>query len=165
MKKLLPIVIAIVLAAALLIWQFGNQGKAGPDVTYHTLDGRQVSSQELHGKVVLVKFWATSCVTCVQQMPGTTEVFEKYGPRGYEVIAVAMDYDPIEYVRNFTEKRKLPFMVAHDASGEIAEAFGKVQLTPTAFLIDKQGRIVKRYLGNYDKDAFVRTVEQALAAS
>lgn len=165
MKKLLPILIVVVLAAGALVWQFGGQDKGAPDVTYHTLDGRQVSSQDLRGKVVLVKFWATSCVTCVQQMPGTTEVFEKLGPRGYEVIAVAMDYDPIEYVRNFTERRKLPFMVAHDASGEIAHAFGDVQLTPTAFLIDKRGRIVKRYLGNYDKDAFVRTVEQALAAS
>lgn len=165
MKKLLPIVVAIVLAAGVLLWQSGNPGKAAPDVTYHTLDGRALSSEALRGKVVLVKFWATSCVTCVQQMPGTAEVFEKLGPQGYEVIAVAMDYDPIEYVRNFTEKRKLPFTVAHDASGEIAQAFGNVQLTPTAFLIDKQGRIVKRYLGNYDKDAFVRTVEQALAAS
>ncbi|MCB5363693.1 TlpA family protein disulfide reductase [Pusillimonas sp. CC-YST705] len=164
MKKILAIVVAVVLVAGALFWQFGNAGKAAPDVTYHTLDGRQLSTQDLRGKVVLVKFWATSCVTCVQQMPGTAEVFEKLGPSGYEVIAVAMDYDPIEYVRNFTERRKLPFMVAHDASGDIAQAFGDVQLTPTAFLIDKKGRIIKRYLGNYDKDAFVRTVEQALAA-
>lgn len=165
MKKLVPILLVIVLAAGALVWQFGGQGESAPEVTYHTLGGRQVTSQELQGKVVLVKFWATSCVTCVQQMPGTAEVFEKFGPRGYEVIAVAMDYDPIEYVRNFTERRKLPFTVAHDASGEIAQAFGDVRLTPTAFLIDKKGRIVKRYLGNYDKDAFVKTVEQALAAS
>jgi peroxiredoxin len=165
MKKFLTLAVAALLAAGALIWQFGGQSKEAPNVTFHTLDGRDLSTQDLRGKVVLVKFWATSCVTCMQQMPGTVEVFNKLQPRGYEVVAVAMDYDPIAYVRNYTETRKLPFTVTHDASGEIAHAFGDVQLTPTAFLIDRQGRIVKRYLGNYDEHAFVSTVEQALAAA
>lgn len=165
MKKLLPLLVVALLVVGVLVWQLGKDGNAAPDVTYHTLDGRDLTTDSLKGKVVLVKFWATSCVTCVQQMPGTAEVFETYAPKGYEVIAVAMDYDPIDYVKHFTDTRKLPFTVAHDASGDIARAFGNVQLTPTAFLIDKKGRIVKRYLGNYDKDAFVKTVEQALSAS
>ncbi len=70
----------------------------------------------------------------------------------------------VNYVKNFTETRKLPFPVVIDAQGKIAQAFGDVRLTPTAFLIDKQGRIIKRYLGNYDEKAFMATVEQALAS-
>jgi len=163
MKKLLPLITVAVLALAALGWQLSGSEKTAPNVTYHALDGQTLESLDLRGKVVLVKFWATSCVTCVQQMPHTVEVFEDLAPRGFEVIAVAMDYDPIAYVRHFSETRKLPFTVVHDASGDIARAFGDVQLTPTAFLIDKQGRIVKRYLGNYDKTAFVRSVEQTLA--
>jgi len=163
MKKLLPLITVAVLALAVLGWQLSGSEKTAPDVTYHTLDGRTLADSDLRGKVVLVKFWATSCVTCVQQMPHTVEVFEDLAPRGFEVVAVAMDYDPIAYVRHFSETRKLPFTIVHDASGDIARAFGDVQLTPTAFLIDRQGRIVKRYLGNYDKAAFVRSVEQALA--
>lgn len=163
MKKLLPVLIAFVLVAGALIWQFGRGGTPVPDVTYHTLDDQQFTTQDLLGKVVLVKFWATSCVTCVQQMPDTAELYTHYAPQGYEVIAVAMDYDPIDYVRTFTDNRQLPFKVVHDASGDIAQAFGDVQLTPTTFLIDKKGRIIKRYLGNYDKTAFIHTVEQALA--
>jgi len=168
MKKILPLFFtaaaaALVLAAA--VWQFSGNDTTAPALTYQTLDGQVLDSHALQGKVVLVKFWATSCVTCVQQMPDTVKVFEDFSAQGYEVIAVAMDYDPAAYVRHFTETRKLPFAVVHDRDGAIARAFGNVQLTPTAFLIDKKGRIVKRYLGNYDLAAFVRTVEQALARS
>jgi len=163
MKKILSLLVVVALALTALLWQLPGDDQTAPDVTFQTLDGQVLGSRDLQGKVVLVKFWATSCVTCVQQMPQTVEVFENLSPQGYEVIAVAMDYDPIAYVRHFAQTRKLPFTVVHDAGGKIARAFGNVQLTPTAFLIDKKGRIVKRYLGNYDKTAFVRSVEQALA--
>ena len=84
--------------------------------------------------------------------------------QGYEAIAVAMNYDPPNFVLNFAETRKLPFPVALDTKGDIARAFGDIRLTPTAFLIDKQGRIIKRYLGEYDVAEFHATVEKALAA-
>jgi len=113
----------------------------------------------------LVKFWATSCVTCVKQMPDNIEHYNTYAPNGYDTIAVAMQYDPANYVVNFAQTRKLPFTVAVDARGDIARAFGDVRLTPTAFLIDKKGNIIKRYLGEYDKAAFRVTVENALAES
>ncbi|NYT68516.1 TlpA disulfide reductase family protein [Pusillimonas noertemannii] len=163
MKKLLLGLAALIVVAGIGLWQFQGSAKAAPQVTYTSLDGRQFTTNDLRGKVYLVKFWATSCVTCVQQMPDTVQAYNDYSPQGYEVIAVAMDYDPPDYVRNFTQSRQLPFTVAMDATGEIAKAFGDVKLTPTAFLVDKQGRIIKRYLGNYDKLAFRQTVERALA--
>ena len=117
---------------------------------FTTLEGKSFSMQDLRGKVVLVKFWATSCVTCVKQMPETISAYNEYAAKGYEAIAVAMNYDPPNFVLNFAETRKLPFPVALDTKGDIARAFGDIRLTPTAFLIDKQGRIIKRYLGEYD---------------
>jgi len=113
--------------------------------------------------VVLVKFWATSCTTCVKQMPDTVAHYQTYRDRGFETIAVAMQYDPANYVINFVKQRQLPFKVVVDGDGRIARAFGDVRLTPTAFLIDRQGRIIKRYLGDYDKGEFVATLEKALA--
>lgn len=164
MKKILISLAALVVLAGIGLWQFSGSAKTAPEVTFTSLDGRQFTMQDLRGKVVLVKFWATSCVTCVAQMPDTIEAYNEYAPQGYEVIAVAMDYDPPNYVRNFTQSRQLPFTVAMDTSGEIAKAFDDVKLTPTTYLIDKQGRIIKRYLGNYDKAAFRNTVEKALAS-
>lgn len=162
MKKLLSIVLlaAIIGAGA---WFLLTPRPAAPTVTFNTLDERQVPLDSLRGKVVLVKFWATSCVTCIQQMPDTAELFETLGPEGLEVVAVAMSYDPLAYVKQFTTTRKLPFMVAPDSDGAIAKAFGDVKLTPIAFLIDKDGKIVKRYLGVYDKAELRATVQKALA--
>ena len=138
--------------------------QTAPDVRFTTLEGKSFSMQDLRGKVVLVKFWATSCVTCVKQMPETISAYNEYAAKGYEAIAVAMNYDPPNFVLNFAETRKLPFPVALDTKGDIARAFGDIRLTPTAFLIDKQGRIIKRYLGEYDVAEFHATVEKALAA-
>ncbi|HLU18854.1 MAG TPA: TlpA disulfide reductase family protein [Pusillimonas sp.] len=163
MKKLLLGAVALVIVAGFGLWQFSGTAKTAPQVTFTSLDGHRFTTEDLRGKVFLVKFWATSCVTCVAQMPDTIEAYNEYSDKGYEVIAVAMDYDPPEYVRNFAQSRKLPFTVAMDSSGEIAKAFDDVKLTPTAYLVDKQGRIIKRYLGNYDKVAFRKTVERALA--
>ena len=163
MKALkIGIVVAIALVG-LLAWQLSSPSRSAPQVGFTSLQNEQFNTEDLRGKVVLVKFWATSCVTCIQQMPDTIETYQQYAPKGYEVVAVAMDYDPVDYVRTYAETRNLPFTVVHDASGDIARAFGNVQLTPTAFLIDKEGNIVKRYLGNYNKAEFINTVEQALA--
>jgi len=162
MKKILAaaLILAIVGAG---FWFAMTPKMPAPLVTFNTLDDRQIPLESLRGKVVLVKFWATSCVTCIRQMPDTTELYQTLGPKGLEVIAVAMSYDPIEFVTRFTTTRNLPFVVAPDKSGEIAKAFDDVKLTPIAFLIDRDGNIVKRYLGMYEKQDLQSAIKKALA--
>jgi peroxiredoxin len=162
MKKLFAAAVLITLGV-LGVWLFASPPAQAPEVTFSTLSGKQLKMSELRGKVVLVKFWATSCVTCVAQMPDNIENYNKYHAQGFEIVAVAMQYDPANYVINFVETRKLPFTVALDTVGQAARAFGDVKLTPTAFLIDKNGRILKRYLGEYNKAEFRNTLEKALA--
>jgi Peroxiredoxin len=162
MKKLF-IALTVAVLAGIGAWFAWRPAPQAPEVAFTTITGERLSMADLKGKVVLVKFWATSCVTCVKQMPDTVEHYEQYHDRGYETIAVAMSYDPPNYVLNFAQTRQLPFKVALDTQGEIARAFGDVRLTPTAFLVDREGRIVKRYLGEYDKAAFQAAVEKALA--
>lgn len=157
---------AIAAAAGVLGWLAlgGVKGQAAaPPVTYTLLDGRTLSTADLKGQVVLVNFWATSCSTCVAEMPQLVATFEKFRGRGYQTVAVAMSYDPPAYVARFAESRKLPFGVAIDNTGQIARSFGDVQLTPTSLLIDKRGQIVKRYVGAPDFAALHRLVEQLLA--
>lgn len=134
-----------------------------PEFSYQSLNGDSANSESLKGKVTLVKFWTTDCTTCVAQMPDNIEYYNQYHDQGFELIAVALKHDPLDYVRNFTESRQLPFTVVSDHDGAISQAFGDIRMTPTAFLIDKKGRIVKRYLGKYDKTAFKQTLEKALA--
>jgi len=163
MKKILAASLVAVVVVAVGVWQWsGAAAPVAPDVAFTTLAGDTLHTRDLRGKVVLVKFWATSCVTCVQQMPDTAQYQRTYGDQGFEVIGVAMQYDPPNYVKHFTETRQLPFKVVLDVQGKIAQAFDRVRMTPTAFLIDKQGHIVRRYVGAYDKAAFIATLEKAL---
>lgn len=136
--------------------------RLAPEVQFKTLKGERISTSDLRGKVVLVEFWATSCVTCVEEMPKVIQTYNKYREQGFETVAVAMDYDPPNHVLNYAEKNALPFKVALDIDGSVARSFGDVRLTPTSFLIDKQGRIVKQYLGAPRMDDFQSLLEKKL---
>lgn len=161
--KRLGFIFATLITALTLAACSGNSGNKAPDVTFSTLDGQSISTQDLRGKVVMIKFWATDCTTCVAQMPGAIKRYNELNSKGFDTIAVAMRHDTENYVRNFTETRQLPFHVVMDSDGSLAKAFDDVKMTPTTFLLDKQGHIIKRYLGNYDEAGFMATVNQALA--
>lgn len=138
-------------------------GDAAPESRFVLLDGQTVHSNDLKGKVTLVNFWATTCVTCVKEMPSMIATYNKYREQGLETVAVAMDYDPPQWVANFAQTRQLPFKVALDNTGEIAKAWGDVRLTPTTYVVDKQGRIVKRFVGEPDFAALHQLLEELLA--
>jgi peroxiredoxin len=146
--KLNLLIPAIVAACAVAVGAFLWTGNGpAPDSKFVLLDGSTRHAADLRGKVTLVNFWATSCVTCVAEMPALIATYDKYHAQGFGTIAVAMQYDPPSYVVNFVESRKLPFDVAIDNTGAVARAWGDIQLTPTTFLVNKRGEIVKRYVG------------------
>jgi peroxiredoxin len=137
--------------------------KQAPASRFVLLDGSVMTTQDLRGKVTLVNFWATTCVSCVKEMPALAQTYLKYREQGFETIAVAMSYDPPDWVANFAATRQLPFRVALDNTGEIARDWGEVRLTPTTYLVDKQGRMVKRYLGEPNFTALHQLIEKLLA--
>ena len=75
---------------------------AAPQVTFTGIKGERITPADLRGKVVMVNFWATSCVTCVAEMPEMVDTYNKFKGQGLEFIAVAMKYDPPNYVVKFT---------------------------------------------------------------
>lgn len=119
---------------------------------------------ELRGKVVLVNFWATYCGACLKEMPQLAETHRKFAPRGYETVAIAVRQDDPARVAGFAASRALPFTVTYDASGELAKEFGKVRITPTSFLIDKQGRVIWRAVGEPNWSELHERVERALGS-
>ena len=141
----------------------GCAQEAAPTSTFVLLDGSSKTTADMKGKVTLVNFWATSCTTCVAEMPQIVATYDKFKDRGYDTLAVAMSYDPPSYVVNFAETRKLPFKVALDNTGKVAEAWGDVKLTPTTYIVDKQGRIVKKYVGAPNFDELHKLIDKLLA--
>ena len=156
---------AVLLALAGAGFMTLNHQAHAPASTFTRLDGRQVSMQDLRGKVVMVNFWATSCTTCVAEMPQMIETYNKFKDQGMEFVAVAMRYDRPDYILNYAQTRKLPFTVAYDASGAAAKAWGDVAMTPTTFVVGKDGAILKTYLGKPDFAALHALLQGALAKS
>jgi len=152
--------VAIAAGAAFAIWQRAE----APRTDFVALDGGNFSTADLRGKVVLVNFWATSCVSCVAEMPRMVEAWRQYAPRGYDMVAVAMSYDHPNAVAEFARTHALPFRIALDTDGAAARAFGNVSVTPTSYLLDKRGRILAHYVGEPDWQDFRARVERALAA-
>ena len=156
--------VAVAAFAAVGAYVYLDTGRAAaPESTFVLLDGSSQTTADLRGKVTLVNFWATSCTTCVAEMPEIVATYDKYKGRGFETLAVAMSYDPPSYVVNFAESRKLPFKVAIDNTGAVARAWGDIKITPTTYIVNKRGEIVKTYVGAPDFAELHRLIEKLLA--
>ena len=143
---------------------FTTRPSPAPTSQVLKLDGQTISTQNYKGQVTLVNFWATSCTTCVAEMPMLSETYKKYQGQGYKMLAVAMQYDKPEFINNFVQTRQLPFDVAYDVSGQAAHDWGNINITPTTFLLNKNGEIVKQYVGAPDEKELHSLIEQLLKA-
>ena len=153
-------------AAALAVSSVGcSSAEPAPPSTFVLLDGSKSTTADFKGRVTLVNFWATTCVSCVKEMPALSATYDKFKARGFDVVAVAMSYDPPSYVVNFAQSRQLPFKVALDNTGELARSWGDVKLTPTTFIVNKKGQIVKRYVGEPDFTALHQLLDTLLSES
>ena len=151
---------AVLAVGALVFFKSGTE--IAPESKFVLLDGSSKTTAELKGRVTLVNFWATSCVTCVAEMPKIIATYNKYHPQGFDTIAVAMSYDPPAYVVNYAQTRQLPFNVAIDNTGAVARAWGEVKLTPTTYVVNKRGEIVKRFVGEPDFAELHKLIESLL---
>lgn len=113
------------------------------ECTFSLLDGRTLDLRSLRGKVVLIDFWATWCVPCVQQLPTLKRLYAAYHKRGFEIIGVSLDRDE--------DRQKFKDLLAREGiswpqqfgggwQNPIATRFA-VNALPTTFLLDKQGKI------------------------
>jgi thiol-disulfide isomerase/thioredoxin len=159
-KSILPIIVIALLV--FLALQLNNKAIA-PNVTFNTIDGKQITMDSLRNKVVLVNFWATDCPGCIKEMPQLIATYKQYHKKGFEIIAVAMPYDHISQIINYSRSQALPFPVTHDSTAEIISRFGKVSLTPTAFIYDKQGRLLKHTIGELDFNVLQQLLNKELS--
>ncbi|MFZ9811903.1 MAG: TlpA family protein disulfide reductase [Burkholderiaceae bacterium] len=156
------ILATVLVVAATAAWWLLRSAPA-PMVQGTDLNGQSVATTALKGKPYLVNFWATSCVTCVKEMPDIVALHEEFSGKGFQTIAVAMRYDRPDFLEKFVQDRELPFTVVHDTTGDWARAFGDVSVTPTTFVIDAKGQIFKRYVGEPDFPALRRWLQTQFA--
>jgi thiol-disulfide isomerase/thioredoxin len=144
--------------------------KSEPDVTFKDLNGNKVTLESLKGKVVFVDFWQTSCEPCRVEIPWLIEFQQKYASKGFTVLGVATDEDAKTVVAPFVEKTlfdvngqqekfNYPIVLADD---DLADKFGGLIGFPTNYLISRDGRIHKRYIGLSDYDELNKEIQSLL---
>lgn len=142
---------ALLLASSLAyLWWKPSGPAVTPDITVVTTAGEKISLADMRGKPLLVTFWATTCSTCMKEMPHLIDLYHELSPRGLAIIGIAIFYDPPNRVIAMQESRGIPYTVALDIDAQASRAFGEVGLTPTTFLIGPDGRVVYHKTGSMD---------------
>ncbi|MCC6531404.1 MAG: TlpA family protein disulfide reductase [Burkholderiales bacterium] len=149
------------MAIAGLVGTRASAPAPAPAVDFTSLEGERLTLAELRGKVVLLNFWATDCALCLEEMPAMAGTYRRFQPRGMEAVFIAMPHDRPDRVLHYARSNALPFKVALDLRGELSHVFG-IRGTPTAFIIDKRGRIVERIVGAPDFARLHELIERAL---
>jgi len=92
-----------------LLWLTPDRLTQAPDITLTTLQGKQLSIPNPRGGPLLVSFWATTCKACLEEIPHLIELYEELAPHGFELIGVAMAYDPPNRVIALSQAKQIPF--------------------------------------------------------
>ena len=161
MKKNKIISVFLIAFVAILLF-LSLQTNSVKNLNLITISGEKITSQQLLGKITLINFWATDCPGCINEMPGLIETYNQYKDQGFEVIAVAMYYDPPSRVISFTKNNNLPFPVVLDTKKEIISKFKNVKLTPTSIILDKNGYVINTIIGEIDFNEFNKNLIKLL---
>ena len=136
-----------------------------PDITVTTLQGDKLSLTALRGQPVLVTFWASTCSSCIREMPHLISLYNELAPRGLAVIGIAMAYDPPNRVIELSKAKQIPYPLALDVDSAAARAFGDVSVTPSTFLIAPDGQVVLQERGALDMEKIRGLLLNMLARS
>jgi peroxiredoxin len=136
-------------------------GNQAPDFLLRDLDGRQVKLSSFKGTMVILDFWATWCPPCVREIPHFVELYEKYGNRGLVILGVSTDRKGVSVVNSFVRRHKVNYPILM-ADVKVKEAYGGIRSIPTTFVIDKTGKIQRRYVGYRDKAVFEADIKALL---
>jgi cytochrome c-type biogenesis protein len=141
-----------------------------PDVTFKNLEGGEVPLASLKGKVVLLNFWATWCEPCRSEIPVLITLQDKYSSKGFTMLGASMDEDGVKAVDPFIHTTEFdvagkqrtmdyPIVLGSDA---ITDKFGGLLGMPTSYLISRDGKIVKKYIGVVNEAQVIKDVESQL---
>jgi len=122
-------------------------------------DGEPFSPSTFQGKPYLVNFMATYCPPCIKEIPSLVRLYTRISPRG-EVIGMVLDVGDGEELKAFKKKEKIPFPLFYPVGEEGIEILG-IRGLPVSFIVDKDGFIVKRVVGEerWDDERWIRLFE------
>jgi peroxiredoxin len=141
------------------------RGKAAPNFTLHTAEGKKLSLSDYKGKAVLINFWATWCAPCKIEMPWFVALHEKYAPQGFEILGVSEDDATVSraQITKFGQQQSVnyPLLMGDDA---VSHEYGGVEFLPTSYFVGRNGKIVAETAGLVSQDEVEANIKKALAA-
>jgi peroxiredoxin len=140
-------------------------GQMAPGFELPLLDGGSISLAKLRGRVVVLNFWATWCKPCEDEMPAMQRLHAALAGPGFELVAVSVDASRDE-VAKYRDRLGLTFPIALDPGKRVSDAYQSYRY-PESYLIDREGRILSRYIGPRDWDAelYVDRIRRVIAGS
>ena len=145
------------------IADFQEQPNRSPEFSWKDASGNSVKFEAARKKVTVVNFWATWCGPCKHELPDLIALSKEYADRDVEFIGVSTDRgdNAISNVRNFVQQAGIPYQIVM-STDQLEEAFGNIRAIPQTFIIDKQGNILKSFLGARTKEFFAQAIDQYL---
>lgn len=136
-------------------------GNTAPDFELESLDGAKLRLSSLRGKAVLLNFWATYCGPCKIEMPWFVELQNEYGPQGLQIVGVAMDDASTDDIAKFANDMRVnyPILLGKEAVGL---SYGGVNVLPTTFFLDRDGKVIAREFGLHSRSVFVERIKESL---
>jgi cytochrome c biogenesis protein CcmG/thiol:disulfide interchange protein DsbE len=119
-------------------------GTAAPDFTIQDAD-RTVALRDLHGKVVVLNFWASWCGPCVEEMPSLLQLQQRFKDKGVAVVGVSIDVDGDAY-HKFLKDYKIDFVTVRDPDQKTSAVYGSFKW-PETYIIDRNGIVRRKFIG------------------
>lgn len=161
MKKILSISI-VVCVVALAVFALIPQYPNAPKFQLTDLKGQVITEQHLQGKVTLINFWFPSCRGCVSEMPKLIQMAHDYQGKDFQILAIAVPFDPLSSVQQYVQERQLPFTVMFDSDKTVTKSFVRTEVFPTSVLINKRGEILKTFVAEPNFPELYQEVNQEL---
>ena len=133
------------------------------DFTLPDMENKPHKLSDYRGKWVVVNYWATWCPPCIQEIPSFIELQDSYKAKGFSVVAFSVDDGDPAALYKLIEKYGINYPVLL-ADLDISRGFGGVSGIPVTFLVNRQGEIVKKYLGYVEHDVLEEEIKKMLAA-